>query len=133
MIRCYESTVFLIYLCRSLLVFLCFLFFFSKQKTAYEMRISDWSSDVCSSDLAGGPITEASMAAAARVAGLDPAAIAKAAQAPGIDDEIRTNLAMAGQLGVNGTPAWVIGDRVLSGAMTLDQMKDAVADARKQS
>src|SRR3546814_6641449 len=29
-------------------------FFFFKQKTAYEMRISDWSSDVCSSDL-GGP------------------------------------------------------------------------------
>src|SRR3546814_1556830 len=27
--------------------------FFFKQKTAYEMRISDWSSDVCSSDLAG--------------------------------------------------------------------------------
>src|SRR3546814_4685299 len=32
---------------------LCFLFFFFKQKTAYEMRISDWSSDVCSSDLVG--------------------------------------------------------------------------------
>src|SRR3546814_6639378 len=32
--------------------FLSFLFFFFKQKTAYEMRISDWSSDVCSSDLA---------------------------------------------------------------------------------
>src|SRR3546814_3292352 len=29
-------------------------FFFFKQKTAYEMRISDWSSDVCSSDLKGG-------------------------------------------------------------------------------
>src|SRR3546814_10301160 len=28
-------------------------FFFFKQKTAYEMRISDWSSDVCSSDLCG--------------------------------------------------------------------------------
>src|SRR3546814_7983880 len=28
-----------------------FVFFFVKQKTAYEMRISDWSSDVCSSDL----------------------------------------------------------------------------------
>src|SRR3546814_10968549 len=28
-----------------------FVFFFFKQKTAYEMRISDWSSDVCSSDL----------------------------------------------------------------------------------
>src|SRR3546814_6957767 len=29
-----------------------FVIFFFKQKTAYEMRISDWSSDVCSSDLA---------------------------------------------------------------------------------
>src|SRR3546814_8159095 len=36
-----------------------FVFFFFKQKTAYEMRISDWSSDVCSSDLppAGGEAT----------------------------------------------------------------------------
>src|SRR3546814_6248575 len=32
------------------MIVLCFFFFF-KQKTAYEMRISDWSSDVCSSDL----------------------------------------------------------------------------------
>src|SRR3546814_8105977 len=31
---------------------MCVLIFFFKQKTAYEMRISDWSSDVCSSDLA---------------------------------------------------------------------------------
>src|SRR3546814_4439895 len=30
------------------------MFFFFKQKTAYEMRISDWSSDVCSSDLSAG-------------------------------------------------------------------------------
>src|SRR3546814_1213239 len=30
----------------------CVIVFFFKQKTAYEMRISDWSSDVCSSDLA---------------------------------------------------------------------------------
>src|SRR3546814_6146437 len=32
-------------------IFVLFVFFFFKQKTAYEMRISDWSSDVCSSDL----------------------------------------------------------------------------------
>src|SRR3546814_17233262 len=32
----------------------CSMFFFCKQKTAYEVRISDWSSDVCSSDL--GPL-----------------------------------------------------------------------------
>src|SRR3546814_9532367 len=34
-----------------LAVDLCYVIFFFKQKTAYEMRISDWSSDVCSSDL----------------------------------------------------------------------------------
>src|SRR3546814_10997892 len=34
-----------------LYVYLLLFFFFFKQKTAYEMRISDWSSDVCSSDL----------------------------------------------------------------------------------
>src|SRR3546814_8815374 len=31
--------------------FVLYIFFFFKQKTAYEMRISDWSSDACSSDL----------------------------------------------------------------------------------
>src|SRR3546814_4140921 len=34
------------------MLFSFYFFFFFKQKTAYEMRISDWSSDVCSSDLA---------------------------------------------------------------------------------
>src|SRR3546814_1775349 len=42
------------YVCHYKLYLCCVLFyffFFFKQKTAYEMRISDWSSDVCSSDL----------------------------------------------------------------------------------
>src|SRR3546814_9745365 len=38
---------------KSCFVWLFLVVFFFKQKTAYEMRISDWSSDVCSSDLAG--------------------------------------------------------------------------------
>src|SRR3546814_17615305 len=37
-------------MCVMLFILFC-VFFFFKQKTAYEMRISDWSSDVCSSDL----------------------------------------------------------------------------------
>src|SRR3546814_7210535 len=37
--------------CEYILLLLFFVLFFFKQKTAYEMRISDWSSDVCSSDL----------------------------------------------------------------------------------
>src|SRR3546814_7484219 len=39
-------------LCQYLVLVISYFFFF-KQKTAYEMRISDWSSDVCSSDLSG--------------------------------------------------------------------------------
>src|SRR3546814_3894531 len=45
-ISVYLSMLIVIYDCW------CSFFFFFKQKTAYEMRISDWSSDVCSSDLA---------------------------------------------------------------------------------
>src|SRR3546814_20952704 len=40
----------------SVLSVFCYVFFFFKQKTAYEMRISDWSSDVCSSDVASRSI-----------------------------------------------------------------------------
>src|SRR3546814_7021756 len=39
------------------MLFCCWFFFFFKQKTAYEMRISDWSSDVCSSDLLSRVVT----------------------------------------------------------------------------
>src|SRR3546814_9497219 len=47
--------------------YLFFYFFFFKQKTAYEMRISDWSSDVCSSDLlCAGPARPGRRVAAAR-------------------------------------------------------------------
>src|SRR3546814_11072389 len=48
------SFLVLLSLCHVLDVFIFFFFFF-KQKTAYEMRISDWSSDVCSSDLRASP------------------------------------------------------------------------------
>src|SRR3546814_14769945 len=48
---------------------LSFFFFFFKQKTAYEMRISDWSSDVCSSDLPGADVQ-----ALARLVHVDDAA-----------------------------------------------------------
>src|SRR3546814_3545278 len=48
----------------------CFFFFF-KQKTAYEMRISDWSSDVCSSDLIRTTISEMGPVLLARLMGLN--------------------------------------------------------------
>src|SRR3546814_3935979 len=54
-----------------------FLFFFFKQKTAYDMRISDWSSDVCSSDLAVEITAEERRTAlrAAKIMGLNVAGV----------------------------------------------------------
>src|SRR3546814_17215788 len=46
----------------------CLLFFFFKQKTAYEMRISDWSSDVCSSDLLAANLTRIAAPSRAKTA-----------------------------------------------------------------
>src|SRR3546814_8919264 len=43
-----------------------YVLFFFKQKTAYEMRISDWSSDVCSSDLLNEPVADRRRPAAGR-------------------------------------------------------------------
>src|SRR3546814_10541854 len=49
-------------MCSWHLDFSLFVFFFFKQKTAYEMRISDWSSDVCSSDLSLSVLENVQMA-----------------------------------------------------------------------
>src|SRR3546814_20502576 len=61
-------------------------FFFFKQKTAYEMRISDWSSDVCSSDI--------------KAAGAEFAYIMATDGAGGIDPKFARNMAEAREVGV---------------------------------
>src|SRR3546814_3149324 len=66
------------------------LVFFFKQKTAYEMRISDWSSDVCSSDL--GQVL------AVHLHGLERApALGKRVAAAAGDDRAQQGLAIGGQ------------------------------------
>src|SRR3546814_7971237 len=52
-------------------------FFFFKQKTAYEMRISDWSSDVCSSDLGTMPFLTNAWYVAALSSEVERGAMAK--------------------------------------------------------
>lgn len=74
---------------------------------------------------AAGPVSDATIAAAARAAGVDPARLPADA-----DAEIGRNLKLAAALGLTGTPSWVIGDRVLSGAQPLEALEEAVAAAR---
>ena len=75
---------------------------------------------------AGGPVSDITIAAAAATAGvtLPPTA------APADEAEIARNLKTAGELGMTGTPSWVIGDRVLSGALPLETLQAAVVAAR---
>jgi protein-disulfide isomerase len=77
---------------------------------------------------ASGRVSDASIAAAARAAGVDTGRLA--ALAPRIDAEIARNMETAARLGVTGTPSWVIGDRVLSGALPVEELKRAIAAAR---
>ncbi|MES2057299.1 MAG: DsbA family protein, partial [Pseudomonadota bacterium] len=80
---------------------------------------------------AGGPLTPQSMAAAAKQAGLDMAKAA--AMTPRAEAEIAANRNIAQQLGLTGTPSWVIGDKVASSALTLEELEKAVKAAREKS
>lgn len=75
---------------------------------------------------AAGPVSTATIAAAAARTGVDTGHVDDAA----IDAELGKNMEIAQKLGLNGTPSWVVGDRILSGAMPLDEIKRAIATAR---
>ena len=76
---------------------------------------------------AGSRPDAASIAAAARTAGVDPTAAA----ATGVSEELAGNLDLARKLGINGTPAWVVGDRLLVGAVGREALEAAIAEARE--
>ncbi len=79
---------------------------------------------------AAGRPTAATIAQAAAAAGLDRARAAKVAASPRVTAEIGKNLQIASTLGMSGTPSWVIGGRILSGAQTPDVLAEAVRAAR---
>ena len=77
---------------------------------------------------AGRPAPD-TIAAAAQTAGID----AGAQSDPAIEAELKRNFQLAGQLGATGTPLFVIGDRVMNGAVGYDALKQAIAAARKKA
>jgi protein-disulfide isomerase len=74
---------------------------------------------------AGRPAADTN-AAAAQAAGISPTPV----QDTAIETELAQNQRLAGQLGATGTPLFVVGDKVLNGAVGYDMLKDAIARAR---
>lgn len=51
---------------------------------------------------------------------------------PEVDAELQRNMKLAGELGATGTPLFVVGDRVMNGAVGYDSLKDAIGKARRR-
>ena len=63
--------------------------------------------------------------------GLDVERLKKDMQAPEIQDALQRNLRLAGELNIRGTPAFVIGDQIVPGAVSLERLKEMVAAKRE--
>jgi protein-disulfide isomerase len=78
-----------------------------------------------------GRPTDAVVDAAIKAAGLDPATVRQGANAPDILKEIENNMRLQRALALSGTPSWVVGDKLINGAVGYNELKAAVAEARK--
>ncbi len=79
---------------------------------------------------AAGQLDPAAIDAAARASGLDLARARKVAASAPVAQELQRNLALAQKLGFGGTPSWVAGDQLISGAVGFDKLAEAVKAAR---
>ncbi|MCH8685567.1 DsbA family protein [Pedomonas mirosovicensis] len=79
---------------------------------------------------APGRMTQETLVTAVREAGLDEKRLAADMNDADIEQEIAKNLQLAGNLGLSGTPTYVIGDQIISGAVDYNDLKEAVAKAR---
>jgi protein-disulfide isomerase len=78
-----------------------------------------------------GPPNNATIEQAARQAGVDLAAANKAIASGLYDSFLKANIALASRIGIDGTPGWVIGDRIIDGAVGSAALGDAIAEARR--
>jgi protein-disulfide isomerase len=78
-----------------------------------------------------GKVSHERTVAMVRTAGLNEMQTAKDLAAPALKAEIKKNLELGRALGLTGTPSYVVGNQILSGAVGYDKLKEAVAAARK--
>ena len=81
---------------------------------------------------ARGQISDDTVYKVAGSVGLDVEQLKKDMAAPEIAQALKANLALADALNIHGTPAFIVGDKIVPGAVDLDALKDMVADARKR-
>ena len=79
---------------------------------------------------AQGSVDAASIEAASAEAGLDMAQARAAIDSGAFDNHLRNNLFLGEQMQLRGTPAWIVGSQVLDGAVGVDALLEAVAEAR---
>lgn len=80
--------------------------------------------------MAARNVNETSVLNTARELGLDIDKLRADMETPQVEDHINQTMELARALGINGTPAFVIGDRLIPGAADFDTLMKAVADAR---
>ena len=78
-----------------------------------------------------GKLSREGMIAAVRAARLDEKRTAADLASPALKAEIKANLELGRALGLTGTPSFVVGDRILSGAVGLQALQAAIATARR--
>lgn len=81
---------------------------------------------------ARGKLTKDRVLALAKELKLDVAKLEKDMDSPEIQSAIDRNLKLAASLGVDGTPAFIVGDQFAPGALPIEQLREMVAQARKK-
>jgi len=78
-----------------------------------------------------GRVTGERAVAVAKEMGLDTARLAKEAQGPEVKAALSENVSLGDKLGLSGTPAFIIGDEVVPGAVGVDPIRKIIADVRQ--
>lgn len=79
-----------------------------------------------------GPITEEILTGFAQNAGLDAAKVKELAETPEIGAIVGENLQKANEMGISGTPGFIIGEQIIRGYVEAPVMKQVIAETRKQ-
>lgn len=80
-----------------------------------------------------GALSQERLIKSVRQAGMNEQQVSGAFNSTELENELKNNLALGRALGLTGTPSYVVGDKILSGAVGYDALKEAIAEARSKA